>query len=287
MRTLFSRCVQAGAAGTILTRRPGCGSEITLPAAGSVLVVSGTPFGTMGAWTLLQAGLATDTYLTRIVAARQTVPAVLGNAVVEWGYGTIPAVNALDALRTCEIITDAAGDDIGRYITHINTFNTLLAAGQDLDARVSEAAAAANWRVWAVGWAGAVPDFTPLDVKVPTGIGRYYPSNTSGGLNVACGAIPAYGAWVQVVAAAPNDMLIEQVVGAYSAGGVTANSGAFQIGIGAAGAEVDVGTFIVQHQIAQPDIEPPVWVKAGERVAIRGATPGGAPRFMLVKVKDL
>jgi len=289
VRTLFSRCVPAsgGAAGYILTRRPGIGSEITLPNNTDIAVTSGTPFGTFGAWTLVQAAQAFDVWIDNFYAFRQGVGKAIGDALIEWSYGA--ANTPLNAHRYNEIILDPAGDDAGRYGMMSNTYHTLLPAGNALYARVSEASAAATWRVLAVGWT-AVPAFTPLDVASATGAGRYYPTNVAAGataLNVPSAVAPAFGAWTTVVDPAPNDMLVEHVMQAASAGGATGSFWIYQLGIGAAGAELDVGTFPTGNSEMLHNCVPPVWVKAGERLAVRAAFLAVSARRTIIKVVDL
>mgnify|MGYP001567828297 CR=1 FL=1 len=268
----------------IVTRRPGVGAEILLPTTGPVVVAAGTPFGTFAAFVAL-ATPANDTFMTRLQTRRLIIPAAVGNFIVEFAYGA--GNTALDALRAQNSIVDPAVDDAGNLYADLNTFNTKIPAGQQLKARVSDGVAAANWEIWACGWDSAMPTFTVLNVAIPSGAGRYYPTNVSTGLGVVAGAIPTYGAWLQVVAAAPNDMLVSSVSNASSLGNQGTVGTAYQIGIGAAGAEVACGTFLAARNQGTINCQPPVWVKSGERLAIRAASTSAATKLTMVKVVDL
>jgi hypothetical protein len=267
-----------------VARRPGCGAEVlasNLP----VTVAAGNPFPTFGAWVALGtpgAGL----FLTRIQARRLAVPASAGNNIIELGYGAGPT--ALDVIRCIFAINDGPpANDVGYLPADLNTYNTKVPAGQSLQARISDANAGVNWEIWTCGWSGAVPTFTPLVVASPAGAARYYPSNTSLGLTPASGTSPAYGAWLTVIDPAPNDLPVTALHCGWLLGNFLATGVAYQLGIGAAGAEQPVGTFLQGHATNAINIDPPVWVLAGERLAVRAASSGASNRNVLVKVTDL
>jgi len=264
-----------------VARRPGVGAEILLPNTGPVAVTAG--LGAFGAWTTMDTP-AHDTYLTRLQARRILIPGSGGNENIEFGYGAGPT--ALDAVRGVNTINDPTGNDTGWLGFDLNTY-TVAPAGQALKARVWDNYSAASWEVWACGWDGAPPLFTTLRAAYAAGAGRYYPSNTSGGLAVTASAFPNYGAWVEVFAAAPNDLIVSAVTALNALAQFTASVVAYQLGIGAAGTEEAVGTFLVGHGLTTINCDPPVLVLAGERLAIRATSNGASNRTVGVKVIDL
>lgn len=275
----------APAAISTLVRRPGCGAEVLLPNTGVITIVAGTPIWVFSAWTAEEPISATDRFINGLYLSRETVPGATRDSGVEWGYGAGPTSIAF--FRNTFIIVDPALDDVGRVVYHVNAFNAKIPAGNALQARVSDGVGAATWKVWATAWDTAVPTFTPLGVDISTGATRYYPTNISAGLLVPMAALPAFGAWTTVVDPAPNDMVVMDVSLGSAAAGVISPSDAFQIGIGAAGSEQALATVVVLHTFHTNAIQPPVWVKAGERLAIRGAALGAGNRNVLVQVADL
>jgi len=275
-----------GAAGFILTRRPGVGSEIFMAQTGPTVVASGTPLGTFGAWVALGGALAADLYLTRLQARRTVIPATLANFAVEFAYAA--GATAVDAMRQQNSIVDGPpANDAGFLAADLNTYNTKIPSGGTLSSRITDGAGAVDWQVWVCGWSGSLPAFTRLSAASPAGAGRYYPSNVSAGLAVVAAAYPNYGAWVQVVAAAPNDLLIMAVHHASSLPNTGSPGTAYQVGIGAAGQEVPVGISLAGRNLSNTNLEPPVWVKAGERLAVRASSAAAANRLAVVKVIDL
>jgi hypothetical protein len=270
----------------IATRRPGCGAEIFLPSSGgAVVVASATPFGTPGAWSAIGTP-ANDLYLTRLYARRDNTWGTVGQPIaIEWGYGAGPT--SIDIQRGAVMMTDPAADDAGYPWNDRTTFHTRVPAGQSLQARVNEGVSK-NWRLMAVGWDTDVPTFTTLNVDRPAGAGRFYPSNYStAGITSTAGIMPAYGAWVTVVDPAPNDMLVTEALGGFLSSSITVTGAAIQLGIGAAGSEQPVATVIHGRGNNMAPLWPPVWVLAGERLALRTSYIAAVTQAYFVKVIDL
>jgi hypothetical protein len=269
----------------IAVRRPGCGAEIFLPSSGgAALIASSTPYATPGAWSAI-ATPANDLYLTRLFARRDNTYTAFGGVAVEYGYGAGPT--SIDVLHGTAMMVDPAADDAGYPWLDLPTFNTRVPAGQSLQARIAEAVSK-NWRIMVAGWDTDVPAFETLPYDRPAGAGRFYPGNNHNtGVTSTAGIMPAYGAWVTVVDPAPNDMLVVQVAHGVSAGSITAVGVALQLGIGAAGSEQEVYTALVGRGNGMALAWPPVWLLAGERLALRTSYVAAINHGYFVKVIDL
>lgn len=281
----FAGCVSSGgSSGLLLCRRPGVGEEALFPATGIVGVPSGA-INAFGAWTPLDTR-AQDIYLTQLMSNRQIVTLGIVNMITEFGYGAGPT--AIDVARWTWAVVDPAADDAGAAGAFFPGYLAKVPANQQLQARTLDSKAAATvFNVWASGWLNAIPTFTDLPHNGPSGAGRLYPTNISTGVITASGVAPAFGAWVDVVASAPNDLLAVSIIPSGAVAQQLSPFTAYELGIGAAGVEVVVAT-IPTGQMNQPcPIVPPVWVKTGERLRIRSMSNVAGTRQALVKVYDL
>lgn len=287
---LFPAATGSGASLTGLppVRRPGVGAETWIPQ-GVNAVVTGGVFPALGAAVNVGAPVAAPIFLNRVQARRLAIPAAANQELLQLSDSTLAIV--LDNIRKTQVVQDPNGEDTGFLELDMDLWYPTLAANSQLQAAIAETAGGViTWQVMVTGWQGALPIFTAAPKTSPAGFGRYYPTNTTGlaiaGGNV--GVLPAFGAWITVIDPAPNDFLAVQVSQQFLAGAVNGPGTLAQLGIGAAGAEVACGSFMSGHLSTEGNnVTPPLWVKAGERLAIRLGSNAAAARTMFVKVYDL
>lgn len=272
-----------GGATTHWARR--AGAEIFLPAAaGPVAVTSGAAW-TFGGWTAIGTPAA-DFYLSQLMAFLSVVPATLAKLLVEFGYGAGPA--ALDATRLETCVVDPTADASGWLDLSTRSRPTRVPAGAAVSARAWSSRAADVFDCMVVGWSGSYPVWSALPSNTVVGPGRYYPTNVStAGVAVVAGAWGAWGAPVAVVAAAPNGLLVTQVIQLGVMANVLSTGVAYQLGFGPAGSETWCATVLTAHAGRAPWIWPPVWVQAGERLAVRAQGNAAGLRQCLVRVHDM
>lgn len=278
----FRRVGGAGPTGLYEARRSG--AEIFLPSTGApISVTSAAAAWTFGAWAAIGTP-ANDFILSAIHAAKYGPAAVLDGYVVELAYGATRT--ALDATRHILTVSDPTADAAGASYYGCNCRPVRVPAGQPIYARLATSSAAAmTLEVWVTGWDSALPSWVELPSNLVAGPGRHYPSNTySTGLIVPTGAGWSYGASTTVVAPAPYDMLVVRLISGQSIMNLIDTARAFQIGYGSPGSEIWCATIPSGRMYFTPCIDPPVWVKAGERLAIRGCGAGAFNYVLLVKV---
>ncbi len=268
----------------LVVRRPGDTPEDFYPNTGFVSIISGVPFGTMGAWTPIVTP-ANDIFLSQVVARRQHSFPAAGAVLLELGQGItqIP----VDAFRAMEFYVDPTIDDVGfPAIDTEMTWYTQSPAGQSLQGRISEASASDSWDILIAAWTSNIPSFSTINT-LPSGAGRYYNTNVGNGISLTTGIMPVYGNWAEVVASAPNDMIVRHLSPLGAPSDVQRNAHAIQIGIGPAGAEIPVSTTLISRGQPISVIQPPVHIKTGERMAVRGSYISAVTMRLLIKVIDV
>lgn len=128
-----------------------------------------------------------------------------------------------------------------------------------------------------VGYEGLAPesdDTYPLDTYlagVPST--QTLSATTSPGLAVTVAAWPTYGAWVQVIASAPQDLLVYGWEASGVVGNLNNHSHYLQFGIGAAASEVPYAVLpfpgASSYTAGVHWLRRPLLVYAGERLAVR------------------
>jgi hypothetical protein len=273
-----------GGAGLFLARRGN--AETWLPLTGGpVTVTSGASPNTFGDWASLGTP-ASDFYTSHLWACLANLPTQLGSVLAQFAYGADPA--PLDASRSAVTLTDPTADASGYLALPLPCRSGKIPAGQELRARAWATIASRQLQVMVAGWLDAYPEWTPLPANTVVGPGRYYPSDSAtSGVSVASATWGSWGAVATVVDPAPNDLLVTEVIFIPSTSAVLLPVWALQLGYGPAGSEVWCATPLHGHGAPSPWIWPPVWVKAGERLAVRAQGPSAANRQILVKVHDL
>ncbi|HYM16488.1 MAG TPA: hypothetical protein VEZ14_13105 [Dehalococcoidia bacterium] len=276
----------AAPAGVLLARRSNA-PEVWLPAnAGPVAFLPGIG-AAFSAWQSLGAP-ASDLYLTQLHALHVFSGGSAGLDIAEFSYGA--GNTPIDVTRRTFAFADAGNDANGWYNFSQETRPGKIPAGQTAYARgrigASTGPNAPSMECALVGFAGAYPTFDALDANTATGPGRIYPSNTTT-QNLVSGAAPAWGASLTVIDPAPNDLLATYLMGGVLIGDFASQWLAVQVGIGPAGGETWLATVYHAHAHSSGWIWPPVWVKSGERLALRGMAAGVIGRSVALKVHDL
>jgi len=258
--------------------------EIWLPAnAAPVQYTPGT--GAFSAWQALGTP-ANDLYLTQLHAAFVYGGSAAGLLIAEFSYGA--ANTPIDVSRRTFAFSDPANDALGWFNFSQETRPGRIPAGEPAYVRgwttSPGVAPGPLFENAAIGFDGAYPAFDRLPRNTVAGAGRIYPSDTHAGLSTVASTPPAWGASLTVVDPAPNDMLVTCILGGSAIGDYAGQWTAVQVGVGPAGAETWLATVILAHAVSSGWIWPPVWAKAGERLAVRGMNNS---RHVLVKVHDL
>lgn len=291
MSPLFRRCnpPAGGVAGYQVRRDATHNETLLLPGTTARAVPSGAAANAFGAWTTVGTPPASDLYVSHLHQVRPTIPATAGVQRIEWSHGA--GNTPVDAVLRGLIVNDPTSDDLGWMDIFDRAWGFLIPSGSQVYARaLCGEVGPIEFNVALAGWPGAYPDWATLpDTSVPAlGAGRYYPSNTGAPAAITAAVLPAYGAWAQLVAAAPgNGLLVTRITPQTILSGITALLTAYQLGIGAAGSEVAVATVLTGNALASTWVWPPVWVQAGERLAIRAGSNGAGNRSAYVKVYDL
>jgi len=163
-------------------------------------------------------------------------------------------------------------------------------AGEEIWAKVTTGFAGdPSFKLVLLGWDGALPTWTSLGKNDVAGPGRNYPNNNvNTGVAVLTGASWAWGSTAEVVASAPNDFIVTGVpLGLLNMASLLNPLSIFQLGVGAAGVETWCALSPMGYENGPQTIWPPVHVKVGERLAIRGAGNTGVNLYPKVKVYDL
>jgi hypothetical protein len=268
-----------------LARRTG--AEILLPAAGApITVTSGVGAAwTFGAWTLIGTP-ANDFYLSHAHVAYVETLAAIQSLLLE--LSRTAAHTPVDATRYPMGVSDPTGDSVAYFPLDYTARPQLIPAGQAVYGRSAiQGGLARDFRTLLVGWDTAMPVWTALASGIVTGPGRYYPSNTAGQITVACGGAWVPGNSVTVVDPAPNDMLVTDVILLASAGMGALSAAAVQVGYGPNLGETWCATVPLGNVCSPWYIHPPVLIRAGERLAMRGARNVAGNVFVLVKVYDM
>ncbi len=273
----------------LLVRRPGDPVESAyLPTAPAVITAG---LNAYGVWVTVGAPLGRDFWVSQFYGSLLTIPANLSLSVIETGYGPAnPPAFALDALRFSTPFVDPALDASGSFAAASLVPYLRIPAAQQVYARAfcNDAAVARTYETLLAGFLDTVPQFTVLPTHLTMrGPGRFYPSNSTS-LNTVSGVLPAFGAYLSAVTAAPNDMLVTEFRhGLLATGVVLTAMMMYQVAIGPAGMEVPVASVISARGGGGLAINPPVWLRAGERLAIRVGATGGGTKAIGVKVYDL
>lgn len=286
--TLIKRCggCGGGGAGMFFARRPGNAPEIFLPSVPPAPVLT-AGLNAFGAWVNIGTTV-NDYYLSHIQGTLLSMPLSLVSHAIELSQGPVAGVTQLDALRRVTTIVDPAADATGQVDFFAVCRPLKVAAGTIIWARAysNDAAVARTYEVLTAGWDTALPAFTQLAKQTVAGFAGWFPSSTTS-LSVIAGVAPAFGAWTQLIAAAASDLLITEIRQGALLGSALSPFTGYQLGIGAAGAEVACNSIIGSHAQPNAEVWPPVWVKAGERVAIRASTAGATNRPVAIKAYTL
>ncbi len=256
--------------------------EIWLPLnAGPVSFTPGV--ATMSAWNAL-ATPANDFYLTHLLASHIHTGSAAGIDAAEFAYGA--GYTPIDVVRRTHAFSDATNDAGGWYGFSQETRPGKVPAGQQISVRGQVGAAPNAMECMAVGFDGAYPAFASLPSDAVAGAGRFYPGNT-GYSTINTGAAPAWSTPQTIIDPAPNDMLVTYLAAGAAIGDFIASWTAYQLGVGPAGSETWLATSIIAHAQSDGWIWPPVWVLAGERLAIRAMAVSTGSRRAAIKVHDL
>jgi len=259
--------------------------EILIPPTGApVQITSPVTPSTFSAWTALGTP-ANDLYLSQLWALKDNIGGTLTNCLVEFGYGAGPT--PIDAVRSISPMQDPTADSAGAYPLGQPAQPVKVPGGSSLQARVWSSHVASDlFDVMALGYDSAYPVWDELPTSLVAGPGRYYDLNTGLGLNVTPGAWGTWGAWLTVIDPAPNDLLVTRLDQTGQFSNLLGEAWMVQVGFGAAGAEVPCSTHMLGRVVASVPIFPPVWIKAGERMAIRSQGKQTAAKRVLLKVYD-
>lgn len=271
----------------LLVRRGPVAENAVLPASGGSLILAAAVANTFTAWTLVGAAATNSFIPSQIKIGLSSIAANSGLYLVELALDSAGA-RPLDAFRFPSIISFTTGDASG-FFCHIEHMHPApLPAGTTIYARARQSFTATfNYEIMLLGWDNTYPDFVPLPSPFIRGPGRVYPTNISTGTAVTPGVWGTWGVWKEFVAAAPNDMLVTAIVPGSSLGNVSLISHMTQVGYGSAGAECPAATALWAHQQTSPIPHHPVWVKAGERIALRSQGDTTSARVECFKVMDL
>jgi hypothetical protein len=139
-----------------------------------------------------------------------------------------------------------------------------------------------------LAWAGGLPPFDVIPFTTTFVWGSWLPNDASDiGYNIFNGAGYVYGPSTTITAVMGADTLIVglKMLAQISMMGVAAEL--YQVGYGPAGGETWVATSSHGRTWCERWIWPPVLVKAGERLAVRGAGPAAVHRFVQLKYYTL
>ena len=281
--TWIEKTPGAGATTTHWARR--AGAEIWLPATGGPVTLTSGARSVFGNWTAIGTPAA-DFYLSHLMVHSMSIPTNLCMEVVEFGYGAGPT--ALDVTRIYTSLVDPTADAVGYMELDCRSRPTKVLSGVPVSARAYSGVAAMEFECMVAGWDASYPVWDALPVNTVAGPGRFYPSNTYvNGIVVVAGAWGTWGTAKQVVASAPNDMLVTQLMQTYYNQNLLVGAVAYQIGYGPAGSETWCATLLAGRVSRAPWVWPPVWVKAGERLAVRAQDPGAGTHPFVLKVHDM
>lgn len=210
---------------------------------------------------------------------------------IEYELATGAADSEVNFFRYTDVVANYTmfpGEDTANLLAFGRTLPVgpkEIPAGTRLSQRIRISAAYADMeiRVWAYlgGYAGGgIPlTYTPYVLRpYLAGVNRAKSDISVAGDSYALmkpTAFPNYGTWVQVIDPAPSDLIIYGL--AQRQDSLTAGAGSFyvQIGTGAAGSEVPRRVMGIPRATSYQGVgmfkmRYPVFVKKGERVAIRG-----------------
>jgi len=217
-----------------------------------------------------------------------------GNSV-ELGYGEGPT--PLDMIRYNFPFNDPANDDAGQLngVFHVPGGGHLyLPAGETLKARAALTTTMVLSRsINVYAWGYSIPKqyLRLAHGRARLKQGRYVPSLTAAsGISLTTGLLPNMGGWVELISAAPNDLLLAELCPAATAAELSKTVVVYQFGYsarGKLGEEVAAGTMIGGLAWRSSLCNPPVLVRAGERALIRAASTGVASTAPWIKVYDL
>lgn len=243
--------------------------EIWLPQNATALsLTTGSPG--FGAWTNIGSALANDFILTymRCLWVCNSVSAGVGLVALEAGSGG--GATGYAQLRGYGTFQIQGATSVSGWLDFsIAQHPMRIASGTQVQVRGDAPINAQTLEVALLGFDTAFPTFTNLPHDVAIGPDTVQPSDTGAGVAVAGAAFPNFGAWTTLVASAAADMLVYWVGVQENLTDLSAALYPIQLGIGAAGSEVALSTSLVGHVQNNQWLWPPVWVKAGERLAAR------------------
>jgi hypothetical protein len=263
------------------------------PGSSPTPITSGAVTNTFGAWTAIGNPVTNDFYLSSGMLATETIPFGLGQCWLELSYGAAGGANALDFWGASSSVLDPAPhDDTGFLWYPMKAHYPKVPAGNQIWGRFAYSQPAVIGDVLLAGFDSAFPVFTVLPHNAPVGVGRCYPNNLAPSvganfLTVAGAVWPAFGAGLDIINPAPNDLLLTDIM---SYGIPISNSIStgvmFQLGYNAGAGDVWVASVIVEHGNPAAVVDPPVWVMSGEIARIRQAGQSVGAKNVKVKVYD-
>lgn len=253
-------------------------AEIWLPQGATALSLTTGAAGVWGAWTNLGTPLVNllDLTYVRGIYVVNTVAGGTGVIAIEIGSGSGAVTYA--QIRGYATFQVTGATAISGWLDFSQQNRPLsVPASTQLQARAwNSAVATQTYETALLGWDTGLPPFSSLPHDVAVGVDSWSPSDTGAGVAVTGAALPNFGAWATLVASVPADILVYQVGLSFSLPVLSAALMPVQLGIGAVGAEVALSTSLVGHVQNNQFIWPPVWAKAGERLAARVSGTGGS-----------
>lgn len=279
--------VAAGGGGAgLLVRRAAACAEIFRPAAPPAIVINSGVAWTYGAYVDLGSypQILVPSYLHVVNDASLTA---LNDATIRLSYAAdrFP----LDYMREVAPFYNPGVSTVWFLPLSMMCQPQAVPANEHLWASLATSIAAARQvEVILLAWAGGLPPFDTIPLAPVAGIGHWWPSNVSNtAYLVTTGALWAYGAPTQIAPAMANDALIVGLKGLPTTSELLDEATMIQVGYGPAGSEVWCATTCRSHTWNTRWIWPPVLVKAGERVALRGASDPAKDVSVQVKLYDL
>jgi hypothetical protein len=197
--------------------------------------------------------------------------------------------NARDILYGCVPTSDPTSDSTSYWGAGSGLRPVTIPAGEEVWVYTgTNYPSDPGFEVTLLGWDSALPTFESLGKNNVVGPGRCYPNNTGTALSVAPGVFPDWGSTYEVVASAPNDFIVTSVYrGLESTGALLNPMVLYQLGVGPSGSEVWGAVSMIGHENQPWTFWPPLWVKAGERLAIRAMGSSTTAMRVRIKVYDL